>query len=80
MRAWRAAVRHLESIRAELWKDESLRHKFVVVRKKKIIAVGTNQFDLAREMQGRYPNEVILVTQVEPEARRVELPSLEFFR
>jgi len=78
--AWWSEVQYFFSVRERLHNDPDLRSKYVAIYHHEVIAVHTDQFELSRKMGKLHPGEVVLVTKVELETRRVELPSLEVRR
>ncbi len=78
IRLWRAEVQFFERMRKKLWENPEYREKYVAIRQKKIIDVGTNQFDLARKWSKQLPGKIVLITKVELEPPPVNLPDLRF--
>jgi hypothetical protein len=79
-RAWEIEVRYFESIRARLFRTPKYRGKFIAVRGRRIVGVGTDAFELHRQMSSEFPGEVILIEQAAKEIRKVDLPGFRILK
>ena len=80
VRVLKGEYRHFLKIKDALLADERYRGRFVAIRKKEIIDVGDDAFDLAITLGKTYPDEVILIRKVVLETVVYDLPSPEVVR
>jgi len=78
LRQWRVEVQYFKRVRRKLWDNPLYREKYVVIKNKRILDVGVNQFDLARKWTKQFPGEAMLITKVELETPRIQLPDMRF--
>jgi hypothetical protein len=75
---WRLAAAYFDSIQPELSKDPRYDGKFIALQDKSIIDSDADEFQLARRVLPRYPDDVIDISKVQhDECETFEVPSPE---
>ena len=76
-REWEDGINHFFEIRNELWKDPSLRNRFIGLLNHEIVDSDINKIALAKRLNKKFPNRVVVIARVQLGLPEVEIPSPE---
>jgi hypothetical protein len=77
VREWEDGINHFFEIRNELWKDPSLRNRFIGLLNHEIVDSDINKIALAKRLNKKFPNRVVVIARVQLGLPEVEIPSPE---
>jgi len=74
---WKEELDFFNSIKRKLLEDETYRNKFVAIKDKRLIDYDIDNFRLAKRVNEKYRNEVVLIIKAEISMPVAEIPSPE---
>ena len=72
---WEIELAFFKGIKTKLLGDERYRGKFIAIKDKKIIDHDADEFKLARRINGKYADQVVLIAEVRKDDTVAELRS-----
>lgn len=80
MANWNRELAHFKKMKNHLLKDVKYGGKFVAIKEAKIIDSDLDDLRLAKRIDQKYPDEVVLIVKAEEEFPSIEEPSPEFVK